>query len=320
MPAFAVLLVLLIAAAPAQAREPALSTPEGELAAALHCSGPLATAKREPVLLIHGTGGAAAEEWVTPVDFRGIVRKAGFPVCYVELPRYALGDLQVSAEYVVFAVRRMHRRAKRPIALFGHSQGGLLASWALAWWPSLRAKVADAVTVAATHHGTTWGSLQSGVEAQCGSAPGCPPALWQQTRGSNLLAALATAPDVSPGPTAWTTVRSSTDDIVTPTRGSTLKGARNILVQDVCPGRTSSHLAVVYDSVAYAALVDALRSRGPANPERFADDVCDSPFAPGVDASVVRAIESIALGVIAERAADHAPQTRAEPRVRSYAR
>src|SRR4029077_8443942 len=81
----------------------------------------------------------------------------GNPVCYVDFPFRTTGDVQVSAEYLVYGIRRMEKKSKRKIAVFGVSQGGLLERWALTYWPSLRKGVADVISVAGTQHGTTVG-------------------------------------------------------------------------------------------------------------------------------------------------------------------
>ncbi len=315
----------VVAAAPAAARaaEPPLTAAPARLAAALECPRGLAAARRAPVLLVHGTGSGARESWVDPVDVVGVLRRAGHVACTVDLPANALGDVQASAEYVVAAVRAMTRRSRVPIAMYGHSQGGLLVRWALTHWPSLRRRVADAVTIAATHHGTTWGTAQAFVDALCVPAAGCPPAFWQQRIGSRLLAALNRPGDETPGPTAWTTVRTSGDGIVQPQGPprptSALRGATNLLVQRVCPGRTTSHSAARVDSVSLAALVDAARHRGPARPARLPRGVCATAFAPGVDATAVQAGEQSGLSRIADRALAFRPQATAEPPVRRYA-
>jgi triacylglycerol lipase len=63
-------------------------------------------------------------------------------------------------------------------------------------------------------------------------------------------------------------VRSSTDEVVQPQSGkhpaSSLVGASNILIQNVCPGRKVSHLGTAVDSVTFAAFVDAITHNGPA--------------------------------------------------------
>ena len=84
-------------------------------------------------------------------------------------------------------------------------------------------------------------------------------------RRFKLLAAINAQPDETPGPTAWTTVRSTGDETVQPQTGphptSALKGATNIAIQSVCPGRTVSHIGTALDSVTFAAFDDALRHR-----------------------------------------------------------
>jgi len=312
----------LFLATPAGAREPLLRTSAGKLNAALHCQAAVRHAKREPVLLVHGTGGGGSDEWVSPVDFRKSMSDAGYPVCYVELPDHALADAQISAEYVVNAIRRTRTMAGRPIALYGHSQGGLLARWALTYWPSLRSQVADVVSVAGTQHGTNGAAAASLLEPLC-RHPGCPPTFWQQRIGSNLEKALNNGRDETPGPTAWTTVRTTGDDVVQPQTGahptSALRGASNILIQRVCRGRSTNHIKAAYDSVSFAALLDALRHRGPAVPSRFSRKVCSHPYAPGLSRLRVEALNAGALPTILARILAY-PPVRREPALRGDAK
>jgi triacylglycerol lipase len=312
----------LFVATPAGAKDPRLRTSAGKLNAALHCQAAVRHAKREPVLLVHGTGGGGKEEWVAPVDFRKAVSDAGYPVCYVELPDKALTDVQTSAEYVVNAIRRVRKMAGRPIALYGHSQGGLLARWALTFWPSLRSQVADAVSVAGTQHGTNGAAGAALIDSLCQS-PGCPQAFWQQRIGSNLEKVLNNGRDETPGPTAWTTVRTTGDDVVQPQTGahptSALRGASNILIQRVCPGRVTNHIKAAFDSVSFAALIDALRHQGAARPSRFSGKVCSHPYAPGLSAPIVNAFNAAALPTIVARVLAY-PPVRREPPLRGYAK
>jgi hypothetical protein len=182
----------------------------------------------------------------------------------------------------VYGLRTMAARAGRPVAVIGISQGGLLPRVALTYWPSLRKRVADVVAAAATRHGTTAGSL-----AACRKAA-CTPASFQQIAGSDFQRALnRRGRDETPGPTSWTTVRSSTDASVVPTTGphpaSSLRGATNVLIQDVCPGRQVTHIGTALDSVTFALFKDAVAHRGPAKRSRLPGDVCDHPYAPGLD-------------------------------------
>jgi triacylglycerol lipase len=299
--------------------EPTLRTPRTELNAALTCPAGLAKTKREPVLLVHGTGGAGQEAWAGAVNLQATLRNAGLASCYVTLPDYALADLQVSVEYVVAAIRTVYKRTGRRIAIYGLSQGALLPRWALAFWPSLRTKVADAVLVSGPQRGTTWGASRPSVDALC--ATGCPPAFLQQTQGSHLLAAINDEPDETPGSLRWTTVRSLTDELVQPQDGpaptSALDGASNIAIQQICPGREVRHSATAYDSVAYAALIHAVRSQRSTTPARLPDSVCEHRFAPGLDDATVDRFVAGRTSNSIVRALAYEPKVTAEPPVRT---
>jgi hypothetical protein len=281
----------------------------------------LAKAKREPVLLVHGTGGAGQEAWAGAVNLQATLSNAGYASCYVTLPGYALGDLQVSVEYVVAAIRTVYKRTGHPIAIYGLSQGALLPRWALTFWPSLRAKVADAILVAGTQRGTTWGDSRPVIDAFC--ATGCPPAFIQQTQGSDLLAEIDDEPDETPGHPKWTTVSSMTDELVQPQDGpapaSALDGASNIAIQQVCPGREVRHTATAYDSVAYAALIHALHSQRATTPARLPGGVCEHRFAPGLDDATVEQFVADRISNSLARAYAYEPEVTVEPPVRRYA-
>jgi triacylglycerol lipase len=79
---------------------PALSVPESRLAAALACPATF-NAGRDPVLLVHGTATNSRDSWSW--NYQRVLPAMGYGVCTVDLPDRALGDIQVSAEYVVHA-------------------------------------------------------------------------------------------------------------------------------------------------------------------------------------------------------------------------
>jgi hypothetical protein len=247
--------------------------------------------------------------------------RAGIPSCYVNFPHHTTGDIQ----YLVYAIRTVHREAGREIAVYGISQGALLPRFALLYWPSLRRMVSDAVLLAGTQHGTTtFGS----VVARC--APSCksPAAVWQQAAGSNLLRAInRKGRDETPGPTSWTTVRSLADELVQPTSGprptSALSGASNLVIQNICPGRQTSHVGTGVDSVSYAALIDAITHPGPAKATRISRTVCQRPYAPGLDPQRVEARLGVLLALASSRilqGADGVVLLSREPRVRRWVR
>jgi hypothetical protein len=307
--ALGVLASLALAPA-AHAGEPRLTVGRHALARSLHCVGAIDHATRTPLMIVTGTGASGAEAY-------GIGKPAldvyGAPVCYVDFPHFTTADVQVSVQYLVAGLRTMSRRAHRRVAVFGISQGGLLPRIALTYWPSLRAKVSDVIAAAGTEHGTNLDT-----RARCRKA-GCVPAGWQQIAGSHLLRALNAHPDETPGPTAWTTVRSETDETVQPQTGphptSALRGATNVDIQSVCPGRQVSHIGTALDSVTFAAIADAIAHRGPARLSRLPADVCSHPYAPGLDETATTQLLSAAGGLTAERNTSE-PKVKREPKVR----
>jgi triacylglycerol lipase len=308
---------LLLAAVPAagksrQPKEPPIAIPRTALEGSFHCHAELAGATREPVLFVTGTGATGEQGYLIG---QGAFDAFGHPVCDVDFPDYTTADIQVSVQYLVYAIRRMYAESGRRIAIVGISQGGLLPRFALTYWPSLRPMVTDVLAAAGTQHGTTVGA------GGCSATAPCPPAYWQQAAGSNLLKALNAQPLEAPGPTAWTTVRSATDEAVQPTTGphptSALEGATNILIQAVCPGRVVTHIGTAFDSVTFAAFADAISHKGPAHVSRLPADVCAHPYAPGLNEQLAAAFLTGSGSLIASQEAA-VPRVTAEPKVRAY--
>jgi triacylglycerol lipase len=306
-------LLCLTFAAPA-AGAPPLKVHNSELKAAFHCNGEVANASKTPIMLSTGTLSAGG-------DLYGSLQDAfdayPHPVCYVDYPDFTTADVQDSVQYLVFGVRKMARMAGRPVAIYGISQGALLPRVALTYWPGLRRRVTDVIGVAGAHHGSTVDLLG----LVCSSDGLCPPAFLQQAAGSNFLKALNRQPDESPGRTSWTTVRTLDDELAQPQTGehptSELKGAANLVIQEVCPGRRTSHIGAVYDSVSFAALVDAVAHRGPARASRLPGEVCSHKYATGLDEEQTDATLAASLGVLLSHL-PLVPKVAQEPRVRGW--
>ena len=312
--AFASLAVLVVWCAPAGASGPRLTVAKDELRAAFKCPIDPTDATTTPLMFVTGTGATGDQGYLFG---RAAFEAYGHPVCYVNFPDFTTADIQVSVQYLVYALRREYARAGRKVAVFGISLGGLLSRFALTYWPDLRHKVSDVLSAAGTHHGTT-------VLGSCSATSPCLPAGWQQMKGSKLLEALNSQGDETPGNVSYTTVRSATDESVQPQTGkrptSALEGARNILIQHVCPGRTTTHIGTAVDSVTFAAFVDAVRHRGrgkkgAAKVSRFRGDVCSRPYARGLDEAETSAFLNASGGLIGSQQAE-APKVPAEPRVR----
>ncbi len=311
----ALALGLAATAAAKPAAGPKLTVPKADLAAAFHCPRPVEDATNTPIMLVTGTGASGEQAYLIG---EGAFEAYGHPVCYVDFPDYTTADIQVSVQYLVYGLRREAALAGRKVAVFGISQGGLLPRFALTYWPDLRSKVSDVLAAAGTQHGSNVGKTSGN---PCSAANPCTPAGWQQQKGSNLLDALNSQPDETPGKVSYTTVRSLTDETVQPQGGkhptSALEGASNILIQDVCPGRTTTHIGTALDSVTFAAFDDAIVHKGAAKVSRLPSDVCSHPYAPGLDEATAAALLSAAGGLTTSQSAA-APKLAAEPKVKPY--
>jgi len=287
---------------------PHLRVPERLLADALDCPAQL---DRKTVLLVHGTSVTAEENWGW--NYVLALPHYGFDVCTVLLPDRELSDVQMTSEYVVYAIRAIHQRTDRRIDVVGLSQGALQPRWAIKWWPDIRHDIDDYVSMAGTNHGALFGDLDC--------VYSCPPALWQQTQHSNFLAALNRG-DESPDEPSYTSVYSLTDEIIQPVAPApvaAIGGASNVAVQDVCPGRYVGHVQSASDAAYFGVVLDALTHVGPADPSRVDRDLCTQSVMPYVDpvTAVKRTGEVYAFAGIVQ--SEH-EKTTAEPPLRGYAR
>lgn len=292
---------------------PRLQVTRVQAARALTCRGDLSRG-RAPVLFLHGTTSSSEANWSWNWNRALAARRWSF--CNLDLPQSGNGDIQVSAEYVVRAIRSMHTRAGRPISLVGHSQGGMIGRWALRWWPGTRAQVGEYVGLASSNHGTDVFAAQCGVTTRCSAAN------WQQRTGSTFLAALNAGPDTWPG-IDFTEIATTYDEVVVPFTSVFLDGPRrrltNTTVQALCPTETVEHFGMAYDHAAWLLGLDALTHPGPARPGRVDTATCGRPAMPSVRtetlaAEVAAALLQTATSVVASEQLDR------EPRLRAYAR
>jgi hypothetical protein len=301
--------------APVDSPGPTLSVPAAQLAQSLSCTGDLTEADRAPLLFVPAT-------WVSPREHYGwnylrAFDALGWPYCAVTTPKNAMEDMQISAEYVVYAIRRMSERAGRPIAIIGGSQGGTLPRWALRFWPDVRPLVEEHVGLAPPNHGG------QAVDAFC--TPNCAPALWQLRYQSNFMQALNSGQETFPG-ISYTEIYTHQDQIVIPasddTGTSSLHGGggriTNVALQDVCPVHLAEHAkAITYDAVTYALVIDALTHDGPADPARVDGRVCHEEFHPGVEPATFPTTYGNVLATAMHRQAT-ASRVDREPALRPY--
>jgi hypothetical protein len=308
--------VLLVGAADAGAsvgpRErppgPALTTSAEALDAALSCPQGV-RGDRDPVLLVPGAGGdpTSALAGLEPV-----LRAKDYPICSVTLPDAAFGDVQIQAEYVVAAIRKVAASSGRPVSVTAVSQGGAVARWALKWWPDLRSLVGEYIGLAPANHGV--GSL---IQTICGGP--CAPASRQLLPGSQFFAAL-NGGDETPGRLAYSVIFSETDGNI-PSQYSPLRGesdVSNTRIQEICPGRAVDHGQMVYDAVAVALVLDALSHDGPARSSRIPRTTCDGTYAGDIDPQEVE--RQLAAGLASTLSNyGRAGLTESEPALMPYA-
>lgn len=315
--------------APLNRPGPRLSVPRADLAAALKCHGDFRGSTLEPVLLDPATGVTPEQNYSW--NWERAFRAQGRPWCTVESPFHTLGDIQTSAEYIVYAIRRVHARAGRRIAVMGHSQGGMSMRWALRFWPDTRRLVDDVIGMAGDNHGTT------AVGAICTEGrTTCTPQGWQQNNRSRFIAALNSRAETFAG-ISYTEIYSHHDEVVLPSTGphpsSALTTGRgritNIATQSICPLDPYEHLSVgTVDPVTYAIAMDALNHDGPARRSRISRSACLRLFMPGVDPlsvsgdlqtlTVLGGLPNVLLVPAPFLNLVGAPQLSAEPPLRCY--
>lgn len=273
----AIALAVVVAAlvpSPARAQapvDPPWSVPEASLAAGLQCPATFEHPEREPVLLVHGTFTTGPEQFSW--NYQLLLAERGFDACTVTYPDRGLGDMQVSAEYVAYAITELYARTGRRVDLMGHSQGGVVPRWAIKFWPSARAAVDDAVLVAPPSHGI---ALADGADQ---SPFPLPASNHQFDPGSAFLAALNDG-DETPGDVSWSVLYARLDELVQPSApvptaaldwGREGTNVRNVAVEDVCPGRIVDHLTIgTTDRLSQELVLDAFTNPGPFDPARLA--------------------------------------------------
>jgi hypothetical protein len=304
---------------------PALSVPVDQLARSVRCTTNLVSAGREPVLFVTPTLVNPDEAYF---GYERAFDAKGIPYCTITVPYFTTEDIQLSAEYVVYAIRAMHGQTNRKVEIVGWSQGGgPEPRWALRFWPDVRPMVDDLVDLEAPNHGTIV------VHMVCGGGicsnpicyATCVPALWQQADNSNFSAALNSGQETFPG-ISYTNVYSRTSQFVQPNldNGGTtsLHGGggqiTNTATQDICPLNVADHLAYYYDPVAYALVIDALEHPGPADTARIDRSVCSQISMPYVSATDIPTNTLHIYNAIFVDRLHNEPQTTSEPPLKCY--
>ncbi|KAK1996888.1 alpha/beta-hydrolase [Colletotrichum falcatum] len=256
---------------------------------------------KRPVILVPGTAAMAGSTYRSNLGHLLAASDFADPL-WVNIPNASLNDAQENSEYVAYAMNYVQTRLGRKPAVVAWGQGNLNVQWALKYWPSTRDAVTDLVALSPGFHGTT--------EA----FPGCKqimpviggtPSVYQQMYNSKFVRTLrADGGDSAYVPT--TSIFSATDGIVQPQSGSNSSAilndahgveASSIEVQKACPdtpaGRNVTHEGVLYNSLAFALLRDALEKEGPGRLERIDNKVCGDHAAGQLSAAEVDATDAV---------------------------
>jgi triacylglycerol lipase len=215
--------------------------------AAVRSVDPVPQTTPGPVLLVPGYGGNL--DSLRPLA--AALTSAGRTAVIVEPVGDGTGDLGKQADHLAEVAEGVRDDAgAASVDVVGYSAGGVVARL----WVRDRggAKVTRRIlTLGSPHHGTSQAAL--GAEF----AGGCSEACQQLVPDSDLLRRLNAGDETPAGP-LWVTVRSTSDQVVTPVDSAALDGALNVVVQDLCPGSTVAHGDLPGNPVVLATLTSAL--------------------------------------------------------------
>lgn len=226
-----------------------------------------------PVVLVHGTGGNAVDNWLGLAPY---LKKRGYCVFSLDYGQYngipllyGLGPIEDSAEQLdTFVDKVLDSTGTGKVDIVGHSQGGMMPRYYMKFLDGAK-KVNALVGIAPSNHGTTLSGLTKLVDAIPGlgdKIDGLAPSLMQQKEGSDFVNRLNEGGDTLPG-VKYTVIATKYDEVVTPYKSQFLEGpdVKNVVLQDLCPADISEHLAVgLFDKLAFHETANAL---DPANAE-----------------------------------------------------
>jgi hypothetical protein len=228
------------------------------LVSLLRGAGPLpAQGSPGTVLLVPGYGGGTGGV----EKLAEALRAQGRTATVVQLPGDGTGDLNAQADTLDAYVRDALGGGAPSVDVVGYSAGGVVTRLWVRDHDGVH-KARRIVTLGSPLHGTQLAA--TGVLV----APGaCPTACQQLATGSSLLSGIAGA---VPTPPYWLSIWTSQDETVTPPDSARVSGpadaVRNVVIQDVCPGRQVSHSGLPTDGFVTNAVIHDLDDNPPAAP------------------------------------------------------
>ncbi|KAI1274861.1 hypothetical protein F5Y07DRAFT_400932 [Xylaria sp. FL0933] len=308
------------------------SLSEAQLRAAIYIPSSFTYGKKPPTILVPGTGVYGGETYASNLAKLLAGKSYADPV-WLNIPGALLGDAQVNAEYVAYAINYISAISNHcNVSVISWSQGGLDVQWAFTFWPSTRSVVSDFVPVSPDFHGTILANALC-LSAGKGTAEldPCDPSVIQQDYNSNFVKTLR----VHGGADAYVPTTSLYsgffDEIVEPQQGTNASaylgdargvGVTNIEVQSVCvdklAGSFYGHAEMLFNPLTAAMVVDALTHAGPGSLNRVdLSSVCADYVAPGLtlEDAIATAGEIVAAAV---RLLAYFPKIVVEPTIMTY--
>ncbi|MGH3314210.1 MAG: esterase/lipase family protein [Streptomyces sp.] len=220
-----------------------------------------------PVVLVHGTGGNAFDNWLGLAPYLTRRGYCVFSLDYGQRPGiplvYGLGPIEKSAEQLdAFVDKVLAATGTGKVDIVGHSQGGMMPRHYMKFLGGA-GKVNALVGIAPSNHGTTLSGLTklTDILPPLGDVIGeFGPALMQQKVGSDFITRLNEGGDTLPG-IHYTVIATKYDQVVTPYKTQFLEGpdVNNVVLQDLCPADISEHLAIgLFDRLAFHETANAL--------------------------------------------------------------
>lgn len=222
--------------------------------------------KPNPVVLVHGLGATASENWYVLAPHLAEQGYCVYAKTYGIDPRYpSRGGIkpmdQSAVELSAFVDEVLAATGAEKVDLVGHSEGAIMPRWYLKFLGGA-AKVDHFVGWAGPNHGTNlWGITElrrrvpgwdGYMGASCGSCP-------QFMPGSDFLAEL-NAGDETPGQVHHTVIVTKYDELVTPYQTSFLDGATNLVLQEVDPANFAGHTSMAWDPLTFDLTLQALQA------------------------------------------------------------
>ncbi|MBS4754458.1 lipase [Nocardioides sp. zg-ZUI104] len=206
-----------------------------------------------PVVLVHGFAGNRATNWPT---FGPLLKNEGYCVFALTYGVAAdvvpvnllggVGDMRASAgELKVFVDKVLKATGAGKVDLVGHSEGSLMPNWYLKYLGGAK-KVHHFIGLGSAFGGTNlpvlFERLLNGILAP-EQVPVCQACL-QFSPKSQFVRQLHEGGLMQKG-VSYTSIVTRIDELVIPYTNGILPGARNYVLQDVCPQDLSDHLQIV---------------------------------------------------------------------------